>query len=78
MAVLGRVGWRQLWVQNQMLGPWGPYLFRGEPEQQEAKVFSREEARMQGKRRGWGHLKSPSSLFPGTSLKGSSFGGVDL
>lgn len=40
-------------------------------------MFSREEAGMQGKRRGWGHLKSPSSPFPGISLKGSPFG-VDL
>lgn len=57
---------------DQMFGPWGPYLFRGEPEQQEVKVLSREEARKAGEEAGLGHLKSPSSLFPGVSIKGST------
>lgn len=61
-----------------MFGPWGPYLFRGEPEQQEVKVFSREEAREAGEEAGLGHLKSPSSLFPVGHSSESPFGGVDL
>lgn len=62
-----------------MLGPWGPYLFRGEPEQQEVKVFSREEAREAGEEAGPGHLKSPSSLSGvGCQYSGIYFGGVGL
>lgn len=50
---------------DQMFGPWGPYLFRGEPEQQEVKVLSREEVREAGEGAGLEHLKSPSSLSLG-------------
>lgn len=50
----------------------GAYLFRGEPEQQEVKVCSGEEAREAGGGAGLGRLKSPSSLFPGVSMKGST------
>lgn len=55
--------------RGQMFGPWGPYLFRGEPEQQEVKVFSREEAREAGEEAGLGHLKSPSSLSRGSFFR---------